>query len=209
MAADILPNGRYTAVAAILHWLTVLAIFVLIAVGWWMTSIKDEAQHDFKMQLYTFHKSLGLTVLLLAVLRILWRLGHKPPPLPAHMPAIQKFAAEALHFGFYVMLIALPVSGWVFNDAVEFPLPFWGIGDLPDLYRWDDAAKTAIIFGFIPVRGVFADSVQAWQGMQAAHKWLGYLLMVMIVMHVGAALKHTFVDKDNLLLRMVPRFRRD
>jgi cytochrome b561 len=202
------PSYRYTAVAAILHWLTVLAIFVLIGMGWWMTRL-GEPQHDLKMALYTFHKSLGLTVLLLTVLRIVWRLTHKAPPLPAHMPVIQKAAAHLLHFGLYVMLLALPISGWVFNDAVQFPLPFWGIGDLPDLYRWDDATKTATIFGFIPIRGVFADSVQAWQGMQTAHRWLGYLLMAMIVAHVGAALKHTFVDKDNLLLRMVPRFGRD
>lgn len=202
------PEGsrRYTAVAAIIHWLTVLAIFVLIGVGWKMVSIAEEMQNPLKMQLYNFHKSLGLTVLLLTLVRIVWRLGHKPPPLPDHMPAIQKLAAHGSHLGFYVLLIVLPLSGWIFTDSVGFPAPFWGLFEMPALYRWDETSKTVILFGFVRIRGVFADGVQAWHGMQATHRWIGYAMMALIVVHVGAALKHTFVDKDGLLLRMVPRF---
>lgn len=207
--AATLPGRRYTAVAAVIHWLTVLAVFTLIGVGWKMVSIADEMENPLKMQLYNFHKSLGLTVLLLTLLRIAWRLGHKPPPLPAHMRPIERLAARLSHLGFYVLLVVLPLSGWIFTDSVGFPAPFWGLGEMPALYRWDEASKTATLFRVIPLRGVFADGVAAWKTMQASHRLIGYAMMALIVVHVAAALKHSFVDRDGLILRMVPRFGRD
>jgi cytochrome b561 len=198
-------SPRYTAVAAIIHWLIALAILVMIGVGWKMVGLEE---HDpLKMPLYNFHKSLGLSVLALTILRVIWRLGHKPPPLPSHMPAIQKFAAHASHAGLYVLLIALPLSGWIFTDSVGFPAPFWGLFEMPALYRWDEATRTVVLFGLIPIAG-FPDSTHAWHGMQRVHRWLGYALMALLALHVAAALKHTFVDRDGLLLRMVPRFGR-
>jgi cytochrome b561 len=206
-AAEVSPDGRYTTVAAVIHWLTVLAIFVLIGVGWKMVSISAEMENPLKMRLYDFHKSLGLTVLLLTAIRIAWRLAHKPPPLPAHMTPIERLAAHLSHLGFYGFLIVLPLSGWIFTDSVGFAAPFWGI-EMPAIYVWDPETRTATLFGLLPLRGLFADGVQAWKAMQATHRLLGYAMMALIVVHIAAALKHTFVDKDGLLLRMVPRFGR-
>lgn len=173
---------RYGLVAIILHWLVALAILALLGVGLWMTELKNSPT---KIEVYTWHKWVGLTVLALAAFRLLWRLYRRPPaPLPA--PAWQLRAAAATHGLMYLLMLAMPLSGWLQNSASGFPLTWFGLFKVPALIARDREA-----FAF-------------WQ---QTHEWLAWTLMAVIALHLAATIKHHFVDRDSTLTRMLPRFR--
>jgi cytochrome b561 len=136
-----------------------------------------------KLTLVSYHKWIGVTVFALMSLRWAWRLAHRPPPLPPKMPAWQRDAARLAHWVLYALLLAIPLSGWLYSSAVGVPTVYLGLWQLPDLVGKDKALAEAL---------------------KLAHKSLNFTLLALVVVHVAAAIKHHFVDRDGLLTRMRP-----
>ena len=187
---------RYTTVAISLHWLIALAIVVQLASGLWMTDAIDApATQKLAFQVYQWHKSLGLTVLILSLLRLFWRLTHRPPGLPDGMAWWEQAAARFTHVAFYALMILIPFTGWVIVSASVFNLPtfYWGLFEWPHL----------------PL-GTLAPNVKAAieEAFGTVHEFLGYGTIALLVLHVAAALKHHIVNRDDVLVRMLPFLRR-
>lgn len=179
---------RYTAVAIAMHWLIAFGIIGMIGLGWYMGDLEDRAQQYALTQL---HKSLGIVILLLSAARIIWRVMNPQPPEP-EMPAWQSSAARATHIAFYVLIIAMPLTGWLMVSASTTGIPTNLFGaipwpHIPGLPNLSTEAKEAF---HVPI--------------EFAHSKLAWVAIVLLVLHVGAALKHQFVDKDGLLARMIP-----
>ncbi len=185
-APDTQRQQRYTAVAIALHWIIALSIIGLIAVGWTMGTMDPGPDYFAIVQL---HKSFGITVLLLSVARIIWRLMNPPPPEPP-MPKWQAFLASAVHVLFYVLIIAMPLTGWIMASASsDAATRYFGLVDirLPGIPALDAATRDGLEEGFEQVHGNLA-----------------WVIIGLLVLHVAGALKHQFVDKDGLLARMAP-----
>jgi cytochrome b561 len=170
---------RYNAVSQALHWLIALAAFALLAMG-----KLGEVEADEAGTLFGWHTALGLTVLLLMVLRLGWRLTHPVPPLPPGTPRWQARVARGLHHAFYALLIALPLSGWLLTSIEGDPVSWFGLAAVPSL----------------PVSG--GEAVE--EAIEEVHEILGNVLLVLAGIHVLAALKHHFLDRDDVLRRMLP-----
>lgn len=179
------PAARYRAPAIVLHWLVAVLIFGLFPLGLYMS---DLALSPRKLELYAWHKWFGITVLLLVVLRLLWRLGHRPPPLPDSLPRWQAHAAEALHKLLYLLILAIPLSGWALSSAAGVQVVWWGVLPLPNLLAPDHALARQLA---------------------EVHEWLNFTMAALVAAHVGAALKHQFIDRDGVLLRMLPRMSKE
>ena len=197
MAKPAVPGARrapdrYTAVAIVLHWLIALAILGQIALGLAMTQIKLAQMTQF--QLYQLHKSVGITVLLLVVLRVLWRLGHRPPPLPHDMPIVERRAAEGTHTLLYLFLVGMPLTGWAVVSASPFNLPTVLFGVVP----WPHLPILATLENKAPVEAV----------LKLVHNYGAWALIALLALHVGAALRHQLVLHDDILWRMLPLFPR-
>lgn len=178
----------FGAVALTFHWLVALCVFAMFAIGFYMTSLP--VTDPLAYSLFQLHKSLGFTILILVVLRFLWRLGNPPPALPAHMPAWERFAAKATHYAFYLALVALPLSGWVLVSASPYNIPthFWGLVEWPHL-------------GFV----ASSPDKEAWEAAaETVHKIVLWAALALIGLHAAAALRHHFMLKDDILARMVP-----
>jgi cytochrome b561 len=175
-----MTRNRYTATAIGLHWLIALVLIGLFGVGLYMTGLKLSPQ---KLQIYSWHKWAGVTVFLLALARIAWRIGHPPPPDPAGMPHWQVVAAHGVHHLLYLLMIAIPLSGWLMSSAKGFQTVWFGVLPLPDLL---DKNK------------------ELGDLLQAVHKFLNYSLAGLVLAHAGAALKHHLIDRDDVLARMLP-----
>jgi cytochrome b561 len=193
-------RNRYSAVAIALHWAIALLIVSMIPMGLWMTSaIENPEQQALAYRVFQIHKSIGFLILALTAVRVLWRLTHRPPALPTTMKRWEAFAAGATHVAFYALLLALPLTGWLYVSAG------WAVSQ-------DRALEVATSwFGLFPIPhlpGVADLSIQmrralAFQAM-GAHSLMAWGAVVLIALHVGAALKHQFVDKDGVLGHMVP-----
>jgi cytochrome b561 len=169
-------------VSLVLHWLTVLLIVGLGIVGNWMDDLPSGMQ---KIQVYALHKSVGLTVLALTLFRLGWRFYAGAPAL-APMPRWQRLAAHGSHVALYALLLAMPLSGWLFNSAAGFPLHWFGLVKVPALAHYDKALK-ALALEF--------------------HEGLFKVLLAVVAVHVIAAFKHHFIDRDETLARMLPGLR--
>lgn len=169
---------RYTNTAISLHWLIAAMIATAFALGSYMVDLKISPA---KLQYFSWHKWLGITVLMFGVLRLLWRLTHKPPPLPASTPRWQALAASAGHWALYALLFAIPLSGWAFSSASGYPVVYLGQFPLPDWVPKDKALAAE---------------------MKDIHELLTTLLLYVVGVHVLAAFKHHFIDHDGLLRRM-------
>ena len=172
---------RYTTVAIIFHWLIALLIVASFTMGLVMTEMPGITPT--KLKFYSWHKWAGVTILGLATLRLLWRLAHPAPPYPATMPAWQKTTANLLHGLLYVLMFAVPLSGYFYTLASGYPVVYFGLVELPVLIGKDDALKDVL-------KGV--------------HWWLNMGLAGCVALHVGAALKHAFIDRDGVIRRMLP-----
>jgi cytochrome b561 len=173
------PNTRYSGVAITFHWLLALAIVGAFGVGLYMVDLPFSMS---RLKLYNWHKWAGVTILGLSALRLLWRLSHRPPAdLPA--PAWQQRAAHGVHGLLYALFFAVPLAGWAYSSAAGFPIVWFGVLPLPDFVAPDKALAETL---------------------KQAHKWFAYGLAALVLAHVAAALKHHFIDKDGLLLRMLP-----
>lgn len=169
--------AAYTRTAVVLHW----AVAALIVIGFVMGQVMtDLAMSPLKLRLYSWHKWLGITVLMLVVLRLIWRLTHRPPA-PPPMPAWQRKAARATHALLYVLMLAIPLSGWLFSSAAGVPTVLYGLWQLPDLVARDETLADRLRF---------------------IHVALNNGLLALVLLHVAAAVKHQFIDRDGLMARM-------
>lgn len=173
-------EARYGAVAQALHWLIAALIFVMFGLGWYMADL-PLGQHKFDM--YQLHKSLGVTIFLLVIVRLLWRWRNPAPPLPATMPGWERAAAHATHGLLYLMLLAQPLIGFLQSNAANFPVVWWGSVPLPALIGPDEALGEDLV---------------------GVHEWGSRLILLLLVLHVVAALRHHFVIRDDILRRMLP-----
>lgn len=179
MASTFKPSERYDTVAIGFHWLLALLIIGSFTVGVYMTDLPMSLT---RLKLYNWHKWAGVVVLGLSALRLLWRLTHQPPAdLPA--PRWQQWAAHAVHIALYGLFFAVPLVGWVYSSAAGYPIVLFGQIPLPDFVSPDKA---------------LAEAIKPW------HERLAFLMAFLVLAHVGAALKHQFIDRDGLLKRMRP-----
>lgn len=177
-------NDHYTPTAITLHWLIALLIFVAFPLGIYMHELPLSPD---KLRLYSYHKWIGVTVFMLAVIRVYWRATHVPPALPDSMPGWEKFAAHATHYALYVLIFIIPVSGWLMSSAKGFQTVWFGVLPLPDLVDKDKELGDLLL---------------------EVHKLLNFLLFGLLLGHVGAALKHHFIQHDDILARMVTFLRK-
>ncbi|CAB3749530.1 cytochrome b [Paraburkholderia solisilvae] len=177
-------GSHYTRTAIALHWLIALLIVCGFSLGWVMTDIPGFTPT--KLRYFSWHKWIGVTVFALVVLRILWRATHAAPPLPASMPAWQRAAAQSAHLVLYVLMVLIPVSGYLYSLAANVPVVYLGLVPLPRLIAPDPVLKVVL---------------------KNVHIALNYTLFVLVVLHVAAALKHQWLDRDGLLSRMIPFIR--
>lgn len=179
-----IASERYTRVAIVLHWTIAALVIGLIAFGLLMT--KEWMPNRF--EIYQWHKSFGILVLVLTVVRLVWRLTHRPPPLPDTMPGWQKAASHATHALFYGLLFAMPMIGWAMVSASSLPVP-------------------TVLFDLVPLPDMLGvtESEAAYERFRWLHDLGAKLFIALIALHIGAALKHQFVDRDAVLSRM--RFR--
>lgn len=171
---------RYHPLSMSLHWLMAVLILTALGVG---LSLDDMALSPLKMKLINWHKWMGVSVLILVAARIVWRHIARPPALPDNMPAWQQQLASVTHGLLYLLMIAIPLSGWAMSSAKGFPVVYLGLFPLPDLVQPDEALGDTL---------------------KALHAWLNYGLIALLAGHIGAALKHHLIDRDDILTRMLP-----
>ncbi|MBL8385117.1 MAG: cytochrome b [Burkholderiales bacterium] len=172
----------YTRTAVTLHWLVAVGVVAGLALGFTMVDLPFSPR---KLSTYAYHKWIGVTVFVLMVVRLGWRLGHPPPPLPAGMPRWQVAAARAVHVLLYGLLLAIPLTGWLYSSAAGVPTVPFGIAllQLPDLL--DRNKEIADLLRFV-------------------HRSLNYAMAALVALHVGAALVHHLTDHHRILWRMLP-----
>jgi len=169
---------RYTRTAIALHWLIAALVIVQFTWGWWMQEIAKQPVGP-RVDAFNLHKSVGMTILGLMVVRILWRIGHRPPPLSA-MPGWQAQAARGTHIGLYALLVVHPLSGYLGSAVSGYPVKYFGM----TLPSW--AGANVALKDFL-------------SGMHLTTSWM---IAVLVGLHVCGALKHALVDRDGLLARM-------
>ena len=192
VADDVL---KYTRVAMLLHWAIALLILANIALGLSASLLPTSVLSDTDARfVIDTHKSIGITVLGLAIARVLWRFTHRPPPLPAVFPGWEKTAAHAAHIALYVLIFALPLTGWMHDSAwsaaATHPMHLFGLVPWPRLgflMHLDPALK---------------DQLHTQLG--TLHTWCGYALYVVLALHIAGALKHQWIDRHPVLRRMLP-----
>jgi cytochrome b561 len=189
------PAGRYTGVAIALHWLIALCIAVNVGLALSVDFLPDSAVRP----VIDLHKSVGITVLGLVVLRILWRLSHRPPPFPVKYSPWERVSAHGVHALLYALMLALPLSGWLhdsaWRDAATHPMHLFGLFEWPRL-------------NFImTLPAALKETMHTRFG--ELHTWLGYGLYALFALHVGGALKHQWWDREAELQRMLPSPRTD
>lgn len=168
---------QFGVIAIFFHWVMAILIIGLLCVGLYMTSMDKGPE---KMQLYDLHKSIGITVLILAFLRIFWRLSNPQPLL--NIPLWEKLSSRTLHWLLYGCMFIMPFSGWLMSAAAGYAVSYFGIWTLPDLIAPNPVYKR-----------FFAQT----------HEYVAYFLIAALLIHSLGALKHHFIDKDNILKRML------
>lgn len=170
----------YTHSAIALHWLVALAILCAFPLGVYMHELPLSPN---KLQLYSYHKWLGISALLLVAIRLAWRLGHRPPSLLPGMPRWQEIAAHAIHHSLYLLMLAVPLSGWLMSSAMGFSVVWFGVLPLPDLISKDK---------------------QLGELLKGVHATLNFTMLALILVHAAAAIKHHLFERDGTLARMLP-----
>lgn len=178
------PANRYTRTAIGLHWLVAVALVGSFGLGLYMHELPFSPD---KLKLYAWHKWAGVSIFLLVLARIVWRLAHRPPAPPASMPGWQRQVAEGVHLLLYALMLAVPLSGWLMSSAKGVPTVWFGVLPLPDLVGKDKALGELLA---------------------TVHKILNLGMAALVLAHAGAALKHHFVDRDDVLARMLPMLKK-
>lgn len=174
------PTHGYGPVAKTFHWAIFLLIGVMFPMGYVMVELPLTPQ---KLQVYSWHKSIGITILSLTVLRLVWRQIQGVPPLPPATHLIERFAAHTVHFLLYACLFALPMTGWLMSSAAGLPVVLFSQIQLPDLIPANEEMRLLLL---------------------DVHKALGFVLLGLLAAHIGASLFHHFVRQDDILARMWP-----
>ena len=169
---------RYSSPAIVLHWLTALLIFVAFPLGVYMHDLPLSPD---KLKLYSYHKWIGITILMLVSLRVVWRLTHKPPLLQDSVVRWQQQASSVVHGVLYVLILAIPLSGWLMSSAKGFQTVWFGVLPLPDLIGKDKALG---------------------EQLAELHAFLNFTMLSFVILHVAAALKHHFIERQPFLQRM-------
>ena len=178
----VVPVDRYTGMAIALHWLVAALLVGGFALGLYMTGLPNGMV---KLKLYNWHKWAGATVLALTLVRLAWRWRH-PPPAPPPMPAWQRRAAAAAQAALYGLCLGVALLGWAYSSALGYPLVWLGVLPLPDC---------------VPLDRELARAIKPW------HQRAAWALALLAALHLAAALKHQFVDRDGLMRRMAPWWR--
>jgi cytochrome b561 len=173
-------TSRYTPAAIALHWIIALLVIGNLCFGLYLVGLPLSPQ---KLRNFSYHKWIGVTVLLLAAARLAWRMRHAPPPLPASMPRWEKRAANASHVLLYILFFSAPLSGWMMSSALGFQTVYLGVIPIPDLLSRDE---------------------EVGEMLKIVHRSINYTMAAMIVLHAAAAMKHHFHDRDDVLARMLP-----
>ena len=172
---------RYHRVAILLHWTSAVLIVAAVGLGLSMTGLPLSPS---KLRLYAWHKWLGITIFLVTAARLVWRAFVPPPPLPPSMPGTQVRAARLVHFTLYALMLAIPLSGWVYSSATGVSVSYLNLVPLPNLVPKDKMLAGLLL---------------------ALHQTLNAFLAIFVGMHVAAAVKHQWIDRDGVLSRMLPR----
>lgn len=174
------PTSRYTPTAVTLHWTMAILIVSLFCLGFYMHGLSFSPR---KLKLFSWHKWAGVTVFLLLLLRGSWRLTHPAPALPASMSGPMRAAAHAGHLLLYVLMLAVPLSGWLMSSAKGFQTVYFGVLPIPDL---------------------LGKNKELGEQLATLHYLLNLLFIAVVAGHVLAAIKHHFIDRDDILTRMLP-----
>jgi cytochrome b561 len=178
-------STRYTLTAMALHWLLAVVLFGLFGMGVYMSDLPFSLE---RLKLYNWHKWAGVTVLILSVVRIGWRLKNPPPALPQAvtlgMPRWQHIAHHGTHHALYALFFVVPLLGWAYSSAAGFQVVLFGVLPLPD---------------FVPADKALAEMIKP------LHAAGAFAMAALVVLHVAAALKHQWIDRDGLMLRMLPK----
>ena len=170
----------YPRPAVSLHWAVAVLILAAFPLGIYMHDLPLSPE---KLRLFSYHKWIGITVLMLSVLRVVSRVALAQPELPATMRRWERKAAFAMHLMLYLLIFAVPLSGWLMSSATGFQTVWFGVLPLPDLV---------------------SKSKPLGQSLKALHESLNFLMLTLVVVHVAAALKHHFMERDDVLARMMP-----
>ena len=171
---------KYTSTAIALHWLMAIGLIGLFAFGLYMADLPLSPK---KLQFYSWHKWAGVVLFLLVFVRLAWRVAHRPPALPDHMGRGEQFVAHAGHAAIYLLMLAVPLSGWLMSSAKGIQ---------------------TVLFGVLPIPDLLEKNKELGHLLQTLHWGLNMLLAAVVVGHAAAALKHHFIDKDDVLTRMLP-----
>jgi len=171
---------KYSGVAQLLHWLISPLIILQFILAWTADALP---RGDTQATLYLVHKSVGMTVLALAIVRIIWRFMHKPPAFPATMPVVEQWLARITHWGLYVLIFAMPLSGWLWSSAAGRGVPWFGLFTFPAL---------------------MGENERLGDFFHETHELLAWVLFGFALFHILAALWHAVVKKDGVLQRMLP-----
>ena len=173
-------TSSYTLTAKAIHWLMAILLIGLLGLGMYMADLPLSPD---KLRLYSWHKWAGVTAFLLLLIRVLWRVTNRPPALPASMPKPMQLTAHAGHFALYALMFAIPLSGWLMSSAKGIQTVYFGVLPIPDLLEKNK--ELGHLLGEV-------------------HESLSWLFILVLVGHIAAALKHHFIDKDDILTRMLP-----
>lgn len=175
-----MTHARYTLTAIGLHWLMAVLLITLFSVGLYM---HDLPLSPWKLKIYSWHKWAGVTAFILVLLRLLWRSTHRPPEFPDSISASAKLLAHVGHWLLYLLMVATPLSGWLMSSAKGFQ---------------------TVYFGVLPITDLLNKNKELGDLLQTVHQTLNFLLAGVVVGHAGAAFKHHLIDKDGVLIRMLP-----
>jgi cytochrome b561 len=168
----------YSRTAVFLHWLIAVLILSGFTIGANMVDLRISPE---KVRLYSYHKWIGITVLGLALIRSVWRLTHAAPP-DEPMPTWQRWLAHATHALLYILMLTVPLIGWIYSSADGYPVVYLGLWQLPNLVPKNPALASVLV---------------------TIHTTLAWTLFYLVLLHAAGALKHHFIDRDATLRRML------
>lgn len=175
-------ENTYGLISICLHWIIAILLFLLLGLGIYMVSLHDVGFNSEKIILILFHKEVGMLILFLVFIRFIWRLNNVLPSLSVHLPDWQKITARFVHLCFYALMFSMPITGLMMSSAAGIPVSFFGLFTFPDL---------------------ISQNWHQFQMLIEIHKWLGYAFLFLIFIHVGAALRHHFIFKDDTLQKIL------
>lgn len=173
-------KAHYTKTAISLHWIIGIALVCTFILGFYVSGLPFSPQ---RIKLISYHKWAGISIFSFVIIRILWRFTHNPPALPISIPQWQQKLASITHFLLYVFMFSIPLSGWLYSSAAGVPVVYFGVIQLPNLIGTDKA---------------LASQLKEW------HEMLNFIFAAFVLLHILAAVKHHFIDRDDILTRMLP-----